>query len=84
MGTLKNNTTASQLAAIRKHLRRYRKIDVRTAREQYGCERLGARIWQLRHDPLDPMEIVTDYAEGTNRYGHHVRYAVYRLRRATK
>lgn len=84
MGTLKNNTTASQLAAIRKHLRRYRKIDTLTALEQYGCARLSARVWDLRHDLRDPMEIETDYAEGTNRYGHRVRYAVYRLRRATK
>ena len=78
---LDNNTTRSQLAAIRKHLRRYRKIDVRTAREQYGCERLGARIWDLRHEG---MEIITDYAECLNRYGHHVRYAVYRLRRVQR
>ena len=82
--TLTDNTTRSQLEAIRKHLRRYRKIDAHTAREISGCERLGARIWDLRNDPLDPMEIETTYVEGKNRYGHYSRYAVYRLRRTTK
>ena len=81
---LKNEMTRSQRQGIRKHLRRYGKIDVPTAREQFSCERLGARIWELRHDPVDPMDIITDYAEGTNKYGHHVRYAVYRLRRAKR
>lgn len=76
---LDNNTTRSQLAAIRKHLRRYRKIDAHTAREICGCERLGARIWDLR---AAGWEIETEYVEGKNRYGHYTRFAVYRLRRA--
>lgn len=78
---LDNNTTASQLAAIRKHLRKYRKITSIAAISLYGCTRLSARISDLR---AEGMEIITDYAEAINRYGHRVRYAVYRLRRAAK
>jgi hypothetical protein len=59
----------------------YGRIDKPTALELCDCDRLGARIWDLRHDPIDPMDIVTDYAEKTNRFGHSVRYAVYRLQR---
>ena len=77
--TLTNNTTRSQLAAIRKYLLRYGKIDKPTALRICDCERLGARIWQLRQEGMD---IVTDWSEKKNRFGHTARFAIYRLRRA--
>ena len=77
--TEKNEKTRSQLQAIRKHLRRYGKIDKPTALRICECERLGARIWDLRNDPLDPMDIRTEWRFMTNRFGHLVRYAIYFL-----
>lgn len=81
MGNLSNESTRSQLSAIRKYLLHYGKIDKVTALRICGCERLAARIWQLR---AEGMDIITDYAAKTNQFGHSVRYAVYRLRRAAK
>ncbi len=78
MGNLTNETTRSQLAAIRKYLRQHRRIEKVTALRICGCERLAARIWQLR---AEGMEIITDYESKRNQFGHTVRYAVYRLRR---
>lgn len=79
MGTLTNDTTRSQLAAIREHLLTYGKIDKPTALEICDCDRLGARIWDIRNDAVDPLDIVTEIQTKTNRFGHPVRYAVYRL-----
>lgn len=46
------------------------------AYEALGCTRLGARIWDLRHDGhmIKRFDVV-----GTNRFGHPVRYARYVL-----
>lgn len=43
------------------------------------CDRLGARIYDLRHDKLDPMNIVTERRQKYNRFGHLTSYAVYVL-----
>lgn len=43
---------------------------------KHGILRLGARIWDLRHKGFDISSITE---EGTNQYGHRVRYARYRL-----
>lgn len=79
MGTLTNEMTRSQLAAIRAHLLKHGWIDKPKAFALCDCDRLGARVWDLRHDPVAPMNIVTDYKTKKNRMGHTVRYAVYRL-----
>lgn len=79
MGTLTNETTRSQLAAIRAHLLEHGWIDKPTALVLCDCDRLSARIHDLRHDPAEPMNIETQYAEKRNRFGHLTRYAVYRL-----
>lgn len=81
MGTLDNATTRTQAATIRRHLLEVGWIDKTTALSLCDCERLGARIWDLRNDPDDPMDIVTDWKFAHNRFGHTVRVAVYRLRR---
>lgn len=84
MGGLTNAATTSQCAAIRAHLIEHGVIDKPTALAVCDCDRLGARVWDLRHDPVAPMNIVTDYAEKKNRFGHLVRYAVYRLVKETE
>lgn len=77
--TLNNEQTRSQLREIRRHLLEYGWIDKPTALEICDCDRLGARIFDIRHDPVDPMEIETVMREKTNRFGHTVRYAEYRV-----
>ena len=79
MGTLVNETTRSQLREIRAYLLTYGWIDKPKALELCDCDRLGARVWDLRHDPVDPMEIETVMRTKINRFGHQTRYAEYRL-----
>lgn len=43
---------------------------------EFGCYRLGARIWDLRHDG---HSISTEKVEGRDRNGERERYARYRL-----
>lgn len=59
-------------------------IDKRTALELCDCDRLASRIHDLRSDPIDPMNIKTEYRTKTNRFGHLVRYGVYLLVREEK
>ena len=79
MGTLNNEQTRTQLSAIRAHLLEHGFIDKPTALEICDCDRLGARIWDIRHDPVDPLNIVTERRTKKNRFGNTVEYAVYRL-----
>lgn len=81
MGTLRNETTLTQLAIIREHLLRYGAIDKHTALNICECDRLGARIWDLRHDREAPMQIETKRVTRKNRLGHPTTYAVYVLQR---
>ena len=74
-----DNVITCQLRAIREHLLQTGWIDKPTALMICDCDRLGARIWDLRHDPIDPLKITTDIRTKTNRFGNTVRYAVYRL-----
>jgi len=46
------------------------------ALREFGCYRLGARIWDLRHDG---HSISTEMVEGWDRNGERERYARYRL-----
>ena len=75
--TERNEKTRTQLREIRRHLETHGSIDKPTALRICECERLGARIWDLRHDSIDPMEIETEYHYTENRFGHLVRFAVY-------
>ncbi len=79
MGTLNNETTRTQLAILREYLILHREIDKPTARRLCDCDRLGARIWDLRHDMDEPMSIETVRRTKKNRLGHPTTYAVYRL-----
>lgn len=79
MGTLVNEMTGTQLREIRQQLETFGWIDKRTALEICDCDRLGARIWDLKNDPIDPMNIKTVMKTKKNRFGHTTRYAEYRL-----
>lgn len=81
MGSLANETTRTQLKLIREHLLEHGEIDKKTSLLLYDCDRLGARIYDLRHDPDEPMQIETVRVTKKNRLGHPVTYAVYKLAR---
>lgn len=78
---LKNKTTLTQCAIIRDHLLHFGEIDKPTAMALCGCDRLGARIWDIRNDKDDPLDIVTRRVTKKNVLGHPVSYAVYALRK---
>lgn len=67
----------SQLDAILKHLKKYGSITPYEALQEYGCFRLGARIWDLRDLGY---EIDTEIESSRNRDGHVVTYARYQLK----
>lgn len=65
-----------QTDLVLEYLRRFGSITPAEALGEFGCMRLGARIWDLKREGHDiSMELV----QGTNRLGRTVRYARYRL-----
>ena len=76
--TLNDQNTRSQCGLILAHLQSGKTITNKVARKLYGCERLGARICDLRKAGHD---IETHSIKFINRYGHHGKYAEYRLKR---
>ena len=75
--TEKSAHTMTQKKAILEHLQKYGRItDAEAYTGKMKCRRLGARIWDLRHEGYN---IITDKGESVNEYGHTVRYAIYRL-----
>lgn len=70
-----------QTDLVLEYLRRFGSITPAEALGEFGCMRLGARIWDLKRDGHDiSMELV----QGTNRLGRTVRYARYRLHETEK
>lgn len=67
----------TQAERILRHLQDFGTITPVEALAEYGVMRLGARIWDLKHQG---HEIVTEREEGLNRYGERTAYARYRLR----
>ena len=78
MGTLVNESTINQNNIIRAHLLTHGWIDKKTALAICDCERISARIYDLRHDY--GMDITTERVEGVNRFGHREVHALYRLK----
>lgn len=66
----------NQTDLILEYLRRFGSITPAEALGEFGCMRLGARIWDLKRDGHD---ITMELVQGTNRLGRTVRYARYRL-----
>lgn len=73
------NKRKTQKDRIKAHLKQYGKIDDMQAYTRYGIRRLGARIFELRHDELLPIETIQ--TKGKNRYGEKVTYATYKIDR---
>jgi hypothetical protein len=62
--------TETQLKQIRTHLESGKSITPLEALRQYGCFRLGARIWDLKH--LQGMDIRSELVEvDGKRYGKY-------------
>ena len=66
----------TQNEQVLKHLERYGSITPYEAMEFYGIMRLGARVYDLRHDGHSIERVLE---QKVNRYGEKVRYARYRL-----
>ena len=66
----------TQCERVLKHLEQHGTITPMEAIKELGIMRLGARIWDLKHEGHDiRRKLVT----GKNRHGETVRYAEYRL-----
>ena len=76
MGTLTNETTTNQRDMILRFMEDYGSINPAQAIEEFGCYRLGARIWDLRDAGYS---IKTEMVERVNRYGRKVKFAQYSL-----
>lgn len=76
MSTLTSSATLNQKALILKFMRDFGSITPVEAIEEFGCYRLGARIWDLRHDG---HAIKTHTVTRKNRYGKTVSFAKYIL-----
>lgn len=61
---------------ILRHLEQHGSITALEAMQEYGIMRLGARIWDLRHEGHG---ITSELVAGQNRYGEPTRYAKYTL-----
>ena len=66
----------NQRDRIMRHLQDFGGITHAEAMQEYGIQRLAARVSDLR---CKGVPIVTELVEGRNRYGEPTRYAVYRL-----
>lgn len=66
----------SQVKLIADHLIKYGSISTIEAISLFGCTRLSARIWDLRHEG---WSITSEPASNKNRYGNTSNFAVYRL-----
>jgi hypothetical protein len=74
MATLINTSTKSQTAGIFRWLKSGKAITPMDALYHFGCLRLGARIWDLRH--IYGEEIETHIVQRGNK-----QYAEYRLKK---
>ena len=62
------------------YLREHGSITPLEALNSFGCYRLGARVWDLRHDGHN---IVTEIIQGDDRHGEPARVARYTLKEDT-
>lgn len=66
----------TQCERIMRHLRDYGSITQAEAVSEYGCYRLGARIWDLKSRGVP---IKSESVTGKNRYGERTSFARYSL-----
>ena len=74
--TEKSANTLNQKQLILKYMREHGGITQAEATRELGCYRLGARIWDLKHEG---HMILTVTKEAENRFGKIARFAEYRL-----
>lgn len=67
----------NQTDKIKRHLETFGRISSREAYEEYGIMRLGARIWELRHE--HGMNIEKTMKSALNRFGEPAHYAEYKV-----
>lgn len=67
----------TQNERILRHLQDFGSITQREAYNEYGCQRLGARIWELKRAGY---QIDRRMESSKNRYGERVSYARYTLK----
>lgn len=65
---------------VLEHLKKHKSITPLEALNEFGCYRLGARIWDLRRDG---HHIDTEIVHDKDRFGEDMHYAKYTLREAT-
>ena len=66
----------TQCERILRHLQEYGSITQAEAVTEYGCYRLGARIWDLK---AQGVPIKSETVTGKNRYGERTCFARYSL-----
>lgn len=66
----------TQCERILRHLQDYGSITQAEAVTEYGCYRLGARIWDLK---AQGVPIKSETVTGKNRYGERTCFARYSL-----
>ena len=66
----------AQCERILRHLQDYGSITQAEAVTEYGCYRLGARIWDLK---AQGVPIKSETVTGKNRYGERTCFARYSL-----
>lgn len=66
----------TQCERVLQYMQDFGSINPMQALGDLGCYRLGARIWDLRHDG---HRITRRMVSAKNRYGESVSYAEYRL-----
>ena len=76
MGTLENETTLTQKEMILRFMQENGSITQAEAVTEFGCYRLGARIWDLKRDGY---AIESTMITKKNRYGKPVTFTRYSL-----
>ena len=71
----------TQCERILRHLQDYGSITQAEAVTEYGCYRLGARIWDLK---AQGVPIKGETVTGKNRYGERMCFARYSLERSNE
>ena len=71
----------TQCERILRHLQDYGSITQAEAVTEYGCYRLGARIWDLK---AQGVPIRSETVTGKNRYGERTCFARYSLEHANE
>ena len=66
----------TQAEMILNHLQTHGSITPLEAQELFGCMRLGARIWDLKHAG---HHIIAEREEGLNKFGDKCHWARYRM-----